>query len=632
MLQQTSATFHGIDLIDYTPFRVSPYALTPSKTEFAKKQIGDMLKQGLIRLSDSPYNSPIVIVEYKDDSREPRFCIDFSKLNKLTLDTNCPALNIHDLVRKVGSSKVFCKIDLKKGYWQIPLTGDSKPLTAFTGPDGIHYEFNVMPFGLKGAPGTFIRLMNMVLSGLIGTIAEVYLDDILVHAETHEALLDNLLTVFSRLRQHQLTVHLKKCEFGVTEVEYLGHNLTAEHNSAPTAQVRAIQEFPIPRNKKELQSFLGTCNWLRLYVPEASVYLSPLHNITTRKTFKWTQTDQEHFDKAKLAFADLKPLHRPDPTLPYVLQTDACMIGVAATLMQESQGERRIISNVSATLSGAELRYSSNEKECLAIVWALDKFRPYLEGQKFILRTDNKALTWLNISKNQKMKFQRWAVTIQEFNFEIQHIPGKMNQLPDAMSRNPTEELAKDFVPSVIFPTSAHSFGSKKTPPTLSHGLVTPRSPPDPSSTSEIAPLSPSVPPPGNFSPDSFDVCSVINVKFAPRNDTLFKRIKQAQNTDDESQEFRIRYLDLLTTPISELTTSDQKFLSRYQLINEHVYYFKSVESGWLLFVPKSMRRDLLLHYHNDPLYNHPGSQALEILVSQFYYWPNVSKDIKLIL
>lgn len=312
ILQQTSATFHGIDLIDYTPFKVSPYALTPSKSEFAQAQIKDMLVQQQIRLSDSPYNSPIVVVEYKDGTRDPRFCIDYSKLNKLTLDTNCPAVNIHELVRKIGSSKVFCKIDLKKGYWQIPLTGDSKPLTAFTGPDGIHYEFNVMPFGLKGAPGTFIRLMNMVLSGLIGKIAEVYLDDILVHAATHEELLDNLLTVFSRLRQHQLTVHLKKCEFGVSEVTYLGHVLTAEHNSAPTAQVLAIQETPVPRTKKELLSFLGSCNWLRLYLPRASEVLSPLHAASTRKTFKWTQADQEAFDQAKTAFGNLQPLHRPD--------------------------------------------------------------------------------------------------------------------------------------------------------------------------------------------------------------------------------------------------------------------------------------------------------------------------------
>ncbi|KAI5736783.1 hypothetical protein M8J76_007008 [Diaphorina citri] len=169
LLQQTSAYYHTIELTTYRPVNTRPYTLSPQKQEFVKKQVEEMLAHNLIEPSTSLYNPPIVVVEYADSSREPRFCIDYRKLNAITVDQHCPASSIHEIVKNLGSSQVFCKIDLKKGYWQIPLAGEAKTYTAFTTTNGSHYQFKVMPFGLKNAPATFIQLMNKVLTGLLGS-------------------------------------------------------------------------------------------------------------------------------------------------------------------------------------------------------------------------------------------------------------------------------------------------------------------------------------------------------------------------------------------------------------------------------------------------------------------------------
>lgn len=381
-----------------------------------------MLLQNLIEPSDSPYNSPIVVIEYAE--KEPRFCVDYRKINAITQDQNCPGVNIHELVRNIGDHTIFSTIDLKKGYWQVPLASESKACTAFSTPDGNHYQFKVMPFGLKGAPGTFIRLMGKVLEGLMGDIVEVYLDDLIIKSRTWESHIHNLRLVFERLRTFQLTAHLAKCHFGKREVTYLGHIITAEHNIAPSAHINAIQRAPVPKTKRQLQSFLGTCNWLREYVDHAAEVMADLYKITSRKPFKWTSEDDKKLQKVKDAFSTLTPLHRPMSDMPFVLQTDASNIGLGATLFQVITDKKHIIANISATLSDTERRYSSNEKECLAVLWAVTKFRPYLEGRPFVLRTDNRALLWLHKFKEERSKLTRWALTLQEYQFTVEHIAG----------------------------------------------------------------------------------------------------------------------------------------------------------------------------------------------------------------
>lgn len=585
ILQQTTATEHHIPLTTNKPVYVHPYRLSPQKQEFVKHQVQDMLTQNLIETSDSPYCSPIVVIEYPNQDKEPRFCIDYRKLNEITVDQNCPSVNIHELVRNIGDYKIFCTIDLKKGYWQVPLAQESRPYSAFSTPSGEHYQFKVMPFGLKGAPGTFIRMMGKVLQDLVGKIVEVYLDDLIIKAQTWDEMLLNLRIVLERLRLYQLTASLSKCQFGRTEIQYLGHIITSEHNSAPTAHITAIQQSSPPRTKKQMLSFLGTCNWLREYLPHASEVMAPLYKTTSRKPFKWHDADNEAFDKVKEAFTKLEPLHRPKADLPYVLQTDASKIGLGATLYQQDGEQKRIIANISATLNDAETRYSSNEKECLAVLWAIKKFRPYLEGQKFLLRTDNRALLWLDKFKEERSKLTRWALTLQEYNFSVEHVPGTQNLLPDILSRNPVPETYADSISSDLFPP----LPEREDIPSLRQAHV-----------------------------------NALHSHSSP----LLSQVKAAQRKDDFCNESTIYYDYLLMVHEQDLHPEDKSFLQKYQVINGYLYARTPGSDEWSLYVPQSCTETVIKHYHTDPLYCHPGIAATTTLIRQTYYWPKLHQDV----
>lgn len=585
VLQQTTATEHHIPLTTHKPVYVHPYRLSPRKQEFVKHQVTDMLTQNLIETSDSPYCSPIVVIEYPNQEKEPRFCIDYRKLNEITVDQNCPSVNIHELVRNIGDYKIFCTIDLKKGYWQVPLAHNSRPYSAFSTPSGEHYQFKVMPFGLKGAPGTFIRMMGKVLQDLIGNIVEVYLDDLIIKAQTWDEMLLNLRLVLERLRLYQLTASLNKCQFGRTEIKYLGHIITSEHNRAPAAHITAIQQSPPPRTKKQMLSFLGTCNWLREYLPHASEVMAPLYKTTSRKPFKWHESDNEAFDRVKEAFSQLNPLHRPKADLPYVLQTDASKIGLGATLYQQDGDQKRIIANISTTLSDTEQKYSSNEKECLAVLWSIKKFRPYLEGQKFILRTDNRALMWLDKFKEERSKLTRWALTLQEYSFTVEHVPGSQNLLADSLSRNPLSETYADSVSSDLFPPLPESTDI----PSLQHAHI-----------------------------NSLQSNSV----------PLMTTVKNAQKEDDWSNEQIINYEYLLQTHEQDIHSEDKVFLRHHQVINGYLYVRPRDTDDWYMYVPQSCAETVIKHFHEDPLYCHPGINATTTLIRQQYYWPKLHRDV----
>lgn len=282
--------------------------------------------------------------------------------------------------------------------------------------------------------------MNKVLEGYIGKFVQVFLDDILIYSRDLDSHFHHLELVFERLEMHNLTASLKKCHFGKDELKYLGHTITPEMNKAQEAHIVAVQEAPVPASKKKLQCFLGLCNWLRDFLPNASEVMYPLTSILHRKPFKWTETDTENFNKVKEAYLHLEPLYRPDYELQFIVQSDASDIGISACLYQEdSDGKKRIISNASCKLNPTEMKYYINEKEALAAVYAIKRWRGYLDGRKFILRTDSKALTWLQNFKDGKSKLVRWALLLQEFDFKIEHVRSKNNELPDAMSRQPQD-------------------------------------------------------------------------------------------------------------------------------------------------------------------------------------------------
>ncbi|KAK9686724.1 RNase H-like domain found in reverse transcriptase [Popillia japonica] len=261
-----------------------------------------------------------------------------------------------------------------------------------------------MPFGLKNAPTTFQKLMAQdVLVGYFRDFAIAYLDDIIIYSRDLPEHLRHLHQVLERLQQHGLRLNLEKCHFASTQLDYLGHVVTKEGNQPQTGHVNAIKAAATPTTRKSIRQFLGTVNWLRDYIPDASRIMAPLTDLLqTKTTLKWSESAHAAFDALKTVASKPLVLYRPDLGKPFVLQTDASSIGAAAVLYQEEEGQRRNVSYSSLRFNKTEQRYHINEQECLAVIWAIKRYRPYLEDRPFLLPTDSPILArWLPGDKVQ---------------------------------------------------------------------------------------------------------------------------------------------------------------------------------------------------------------------------------------
>lgn len=521
-----------------------------------------MLNHGVISPSKSPYASPIVMVRKKDGSQ--RFCIDYRRLNAITKTEACTMPAIVEALRDLGTARVFSTLDLRSGYWQIPLEEASKQYTAFATPDGATYQFNVMPFGLKNAPGTFQRLMTQeVLAGYLHNFAIAYLDDIIVYSNNWDDHLHHLTLVFERLQQHGLRCAPEKCRFATQEIEYLGHRVSATHNSPQPLQQHRILLAEPPRSRKQLRQFLGLCGWLREFVPNFAPLLTPLTaQLSTKQNFKWGPTQEQAFQRIKHILSQPLQLHRPDMRLPFILQTDASGIGISAVLYQEDNKARRVVSYSSAKLTEAQQKYHINEQECLAIITAIRRYRPYLEDRPFTLRTDNAALQWLQTMKDTKAKLTRWALLLQEFDFTIQHCAGRDNELADTLSRAPENTTTTE--PEV----------DRLLPPTGPH----------------LAAIGP---------------------------DELVDRVRTAQ---------RARHIHLQRLADRLAQPGDATFRQQWTLEDGLLYHLENENKQ--LLVPTEVQPLVIRTFHDHPTAGHPGREETERAIKQRYFWPAMHKDI----
>lgn len=251
-----------------------PYRLPVHKKEIVKDQIDDMLSRDIIQPSHSPWASPIVLVPKKDGGQ--RFCVDYRRLNAVSESDAFPLPTVGEILESLAGASVFSTLDLNSGYWQVEMDPDSMAKTAFVSPFGL-YEFKVLPFGLKNAPATFQRLMNRVLAECLGQCCLVYLDDIAIYSSNFSQHIQDLQRVLWCLQKAGLTLKLQKCHFCLTEIKFLGHVVTTEGVKADPAKTEAIQNFPVPKNLKELQWFLGMSGWYHRYVPNFSAIAEPLN-------------------------------------------------------------------------------------------------------------------------------------------------------------------------------------------------------------------------------------------------------------------------------------------------------------------------------------------------------------------
>ena len=432
-LGRTNLVQHSIDTEGHAPIRLRPYRAPQVQKETIEKHIADMLERNVIQPSVSPWASPVVLVSKPDGST--RFCCDFRKLNQVTKKDSYPLPLISESLEALSGTQYFSTMDLMSGYWQVELDPQAREKTAFTTHAGL-YEFITMPFGLCNAPSTFQRLMECVLRGLTWQIALIYLDDVLVYSCTFEEHLKHLRLVFDRFRGAGLKLKPNKCHFGQSRVNYLGHVITPEGLQPDPEKIKVVQEYPVPRTVRDIRAFMGLANYYRKFVKNFAKMASPLHDLTKKGTkFVWTSTCQVAFDALKKALTEAPILSYPDFTQPFLLSTDASDDALGMVLGQKQNGREVVIAYGGRKLNPAERNYSVTEREALAVVAGIKHFQHYLYGRKFTVFTDHNAVRWLMNIREPTGRLARWALVLQQYDFEIVHRAGKNNGNADALSR-----------------------------------------------------------------------------------------------------------------------------------------------------------------------------------------------------
>ncbi|XP_041483470.1 uncharacterized protein LOC121430260 [Lytechinus variegatus] len=432
---KTDVMTHDIQLTSSEPFRKKQYPIPHALQTTVRKEVEDMLTMEIIEPSQSPYASPIVLIDKKDGSK--RFCIDFRTLNRMTVFDAEPLPDPEHIFASISQDCYFSKLDLTKGYWQVPVAESAKPYTAFLTPAGL-FQFRMMPFGLVNAPATFTRMMRQVLQGLEKT--DNFIDDILIHTKTWENHIEVLTALLERLRSVHLTAKPSKCEVGCQSLEFLGHVVGKGTLRPQSDKLLKIQDAKPPRTKKELRSFLGFVGYYRRFIPNFAAVASPLTDLTKAKLpnrIEWGDSQEGAFNALKAHLASSPILQLPNSDKPYFLRTDASNIGIGAVLLQENEEtkEKFPVSYSSKKLLPREKSYATVEKEALAIVWGIQKYEPYLYGREFVLQTDHQALTYLHRAKQTNARIMRWALTLQPYRFRVESIKSSQNVGADFLSR-----------------------------------------------------------------------------------------------------------------------------------------------------------------------------------------------------
>lgn len=436
------------------PIYTKSYPYPANMRQEVENQITQLLKDGIIRPSKSPYNSPIWIVEKKSDAsgiKKYRMVIDFKRLNAVTVSDTYPIPDISSTIASLGNSKFFTTLDLTSGFHQIKMKEKDICKTAFSTMNG-KFEFTRLPFGLKNAPAIFQRMIDDVLKEYIGKICYVYIDDIIIFGKSETEHLENIDKVLSKLEEANLKINLDKTEFLKTETEFLGFLITSEGIKPDEKKIRAIKNIKPPDNLKDLKSFIGLTSYYRRFIKDFAKVVKPLTNLTRGENgqIKASQSKKIKIfmgEKELKAFNNLKELltspeilRFPDFDKPFILTTDASEYAIGAVLSQGEIGKDKPITYISRSLNKTEEGYATNEREMLAIVWALDNLRNYLYGAKKIkILTDHQPLTFSLSNRNTNAKLKRWKARIEEYNYELVYKPGKTNLVADALSRLKTD-------------------------------------------------------------------------------------------------------------------------------------------------------------------------------------------------
>ncbi|KAJ2941462.1 hypothetical protein O0L34_g3683 [Tuta absoluta] len=429
---------HRIVTTSEDPISVPPYRLPPGRREILKTEIDKMLREGVIEPCSSPWAAPVVLVPKPNGSI--RLCVDYRRLNAITVPDTNPIPRIDDLLHAAKPTPYMTSLDLKAGYWQVKIRPEDEDKTGFITPFGI-YRFKRMPFGLRNAPATFQRLIDRFRLKLEHIKILAYLDDIIIFSETFDKHLTDLRDVLQKMREFNLTVNEQKCRFCRSSIKYLGHIITPEGLQTDPEKAKAIADLSPPKTLKHLISFLQMSSWYRRFIGNFSGISEPLTRLTKKNAqWSWGTMQEQAYNELKKRLVSAPILKQANEKEPYILKTDASSYALGAVLVQGEGPEEHPVEYASRLLTAAERNYSTTEREALAVVWALTKFRGYIEGLPVTVVTDHQALKWLMSLKSPTGRLARWALLLQGYDLTIKYQPGRLNAVADALSRSSCDD------------------------------------------------------------------------------------------------------------------------------------------------------------------------------------------------
>jgi len=556
-----------INLVENSKLYYGPiYPLTDEESTALKEYINDNLKKGFIRKSKSPAGAPVLFVPKKNGKL--RMCVDYRQLNSITIRDSYPLPLIQDMLEHLGTGKIFSKLDLRSAYNLVRIKCGDEYKTAFNCKFG-HFEYLVMPFGLKNAPAVFQHFINDVLEDILGVYVYSYIDDIIIFSSNYRTHINHVTEVLTRLRNAGLFVKLEKCAFFVSSIDFLGHRISSEGIFMDPHKVDSILNWPIPSCVKDVQSFIGLANYYRRFIPGFAKIAHPLHKLLRKNLkFLWTPEAQAAFDTLKSKFISAPILIHPNRNLPFIVETDSSNFAIGAILSQISPSDNLMhpVAFFSRSLNGAEKNYPIYDKELLAIIAALENWRHFLKGSPvpFTIYSDHRNLLFEKKPEKMTQRLVRWSLFLAEFNFKILYRSGSSNGKPDALSRRP------DYVDS---------------PSDLNF---------QPSSVLR----------PENFCAISTSISSLNEYILAEyKNDSFYSDI--------------CNYLENKSLPVPHPQIHKFSISNSFLLFNSKLY------------VPLKCRPSILKLCHDSPTAGHFGFKKTCNLISRDFWWPSLFKDAK---
>lgn len=576
-LGKTKLVEMTIDTGDHEPIKSKPYRIPYNQKRVIDEQIDKMLQAKVIQPIKSPWSFPVVIVKKKDGTE--RFCVDYRKLNKITVRNNWPLPNIDDMLATLGENKIFSSIDISSAYWQVEVSEKDKEKTAFVCHRGL-FAFNVMPFGLAGSPAIFSELMTKILGDL--DFAMAYLDDVIIFSKTEEEHYKHIEVVLDLIRQAGLKLKMKKCQFFQDKISYLGHVVTKDGVLPDKDKVSAIMGMKQPTNVKEVRGFIGVTNFYRKFIPNYSQIASPLLDLTHKFAhFNWSRECEEAFQKLKHALCHPPLLAYPDMKRPFIVSCDASDKAIGAVLSQDFGEGERPIQYMSQRLSKSQRNWPVVQREAFAIYTAMEKFHQYLYGSEFTIKTDHKPLEYLFSSEIKNPMIQRWAMKVSELKPHILYIKGQSNFSADFLSR--------------LTPQSSRAEMSEQNEEVK---LI---------NTDEIDP-------------------KLIRLMRKEAEERRLQRLQESPQVEiDNIQTMQKEDSDIQN--ILKALNNNEKAVSKKYILKDDILYFVGVDSDRLrLVVPEKLQAVVLHHCHDNQ--GHIGAEKMYELIKADYYWSGLYRDV----